>query len=331
MILVGDIGGTNTRLAVVAGEGSGFRVVAEARYSSPRYAGLEDIVSEFMKGKNLPVTHAGFGVAGPVRDGQSHATNLPWVVDGGELARRLKIASVALINDLEAIAFGIATLAAKDFATLQPGDPAARGNAAVIAPGTGLGEAGLFWDGNRHHPFATEGGHSTFAPSDELEDELLRYLRPHFHHVSWERLLSGPGLFNIYKFLRDTGRGAEPPWLAGEMKEGDPSPVISKAALAGKSELCNSALDLFVHLLGAEAGNLALKTLARGGVYLGGGIPPKILPRLEGPAFRKAFAAQGRMRPLLETIPIRVILTDQAGLRGAAHYAMMTDAKIPRP
>jgi glucokinase len=296
---------------------------------------LDEIVAEFLKGKNLPVTHAGFGVAGPVQDGQSHATNLPWVVDAGVLARELKLASVALINDLEAIAYGIATLGAGDFATLQAGDPAARGNAAVVAPGTGLGEAGLYWDGSRHHPFATEGGHSSFAPTDELEDALLLYLRRQFHHVSWERILSGPGLFNIYKFLRDTGRGEETKPLAEEIRLGDPAAVISKTALAGKSELCSSALDLFVHLLGAEAGNVALKTLARGGVYLGGGIPPKILPRLEGPAFLKAFAGKGRMRPLLETIPVRVILTDQAGLRGAAHCAMRgamrAQAKEPRP
>jgi glucokinase len=186
MILVGDIGGTNTRLAVAAGEDGDFRMVAEARYSSPKYPGLDEIVAEFLKGKNLPVTHAGFGVAGPVQDGQSHATNLPWVVDAGVLARELKIASVALINDLEAIAYGIATLGAGDFATLQAGDPAARGNAAVVAPGTGLGEAGLYWDGSRHHPFASEGGHSSFAPTDELEDALLLYLRRQFHHVSWE-------------------------------------------------------------------------------------------------------------------------------------------------
>ena len=329
MILAGDIGGTNTRLAIFSDDAGALRVMAEAKYASPQFSGLDEIVARFLKEKNLPVTHAGFGVAGPVRNGRTQAVNLPWVVDSAALARTLGISFVALINDLEAIAHGLATLAPADYVVLQAGEPHATGNIAVIAPGTGLGEAGLCWDGARHIPFATEGGHSSFAPSDELEDELLRHLRPQFHHVSWERVLSGPGLFNIYKFLRDTGRGAEPPWLAEELKHGDPSARISQAALEGKSELCSLALERFVRLIGSEAGNLALKTMARGGVYVAGGIPPKILPKLQGPAFLEGFASKGRMRQLLEAMPVRVILNEVTALRGAARCAVLQDRKEP--
>lgn len=329
MILAGDIGGTNTRLAIFADEAGGLRVMAEAKYPSPRFSSLDEIVTHFLKAKNLPVTHAGFGVAGPVRNGRTQAVNLPWVVDSAALARVMGIRFVALVNDLEAIAHGLAVLAPADYVALQAGDPQAAGNTAVIAPGTGLGEAGLYWDGSRHLPFATEGGHSSFAPSDELEDELLRYLRPQFHHVSWERVLSGPGLFNIYKFLRDTGRGTEPPWLAEEMKHGDPSARISQAALEGRSELCVLALERFVRLLGAEAGNLALKTMARGGIYVAGGIPPKILPKLQSPAFLEAFCSKGRMRQLLKAMPVCVVLNEQTALRGAARCALLPNRKEP--
>ncbi len=328
MILAGDIGGTNTRLAVFADEAGGLRVMAEAKYPSPKFSSLDEIVADFLKARNLPITHGGFGVAGPVRNGRTQAVNLPWVVDAAALARLMGISFVALVNDLEAIAHGLAVLAPADYVVLQAGDPQA-GNTAVIAPGTGLGEAGLCWDGSRHLPFATEGGHSSFAPSDELEDELLRHLRQRFHHVSWERVLSGPGLFNIYEFLRDTGRGAEPPWLAEEMKNSDPSGRISQAALEGKSELCVLALERFVRLLGAEAGNLALKTMARGGVYLAGGIPPKILPKLRSPAFLEAFCSKGRMRQLLEAMPVCVILNEQTALRGAARCALLAAHKEP--
>lgn len=325
MILAGDIGGTNTRLAIFTGEGGALRLMAEAVYPSTAYASLEDIVAAFLNAKNLPVTHAGFGIAGPVRDGRSQAVNLPWTADVANLAERLGISTVVLVNDVEALAHGLATLVAADFAVLQAGDPQAAGNAAIIAPGTGLGQGGLYWDGHRHQPFATEGGHCSFAPSDELEDELLRYLRPQFHHVSWERVLSGPGLFQIYKFLRDKKGGLEPHWLAEEMKHGDPPALIAEAALAGKSELGGRALDLFVRLLGAEAGNLALKIMSRGGVYLGGGIPPKILPRLQGTEFLAAFLSKGRMQQVLESMPVRVVLNGKTALRGAARCAMLRD------
>ncbi len=323
MILAGDIGGTNTRLALFAAEEGRLEATAGATYASRNYSALDEIVTEFVKAQQFPVTRAGFGVAGPVRDARCQATNLPWVVDARQLAGLLGLDSVVLINDVEANAYGIATLGTSDFAVLHEGRLNAQGNAAVISPGTGLGEAGLYWDGSHYLPFATEGGHASFAPNDELQDDLLRYMRRQFGHVSWERVLSGPGLFNIYKWLRDTGRCPEPPWLAAELQKGDPPAVISRIALAGRNELCAKALDLFVALLGSEAGNFALKVIATGGLYLGGGIAPKILNKLGSAAFREALIGKGRMRPMLEEIPIRVILNDRAALRGAAHCAAL--------
>jgi glucokinase len=253
------------------------------------------------------------------------ATNLPWVVEADPLADELRLPHerVLLINDLEANAYGIPALETRDVETLREGPAGARGNAALISAGTGLGEAGLFWDGRAHFPFASEGGHTTFAATSPLHLELHQWLLKKHEHVSWERVVSGPGLISLYEFLRETGRGEEPAWLAEEMRQGDPAPVISRNALAGKSALCEKALDLFVELYGAEAGNAALKFMATGGVYIGGGIAPRILPKLRGPAFREAFLAKGRMRPLLESMPLRIILNERAALLGAARRAMM--------
>lgn len=323
VILAGDIGGTNARLALFRADGDGLVPVAEAKYRSQSYSSLQQVISEFVRTQNFSVSMAGFGVAGPVREGLCQATNLPWLVDCQQLARCLGLDSVVLINDLEANAYGISTLSSDDFAVLQAGSPDAQGNAAVISPGTGLGEAGLYWDGTRHQPFATEGGHSSFAPNDDLQDELLRYLRSEFGHVSWERVLSGPGLLNIYKFLRHSGRGSEPEWLADQLRKDASPTLISRAALSGQSELCSMALDLFVTLLAVEAGHLALKLMATGGVYLGGGIAPQIIEKLKSPNFCESFVGSSRMQRLLESIPVRVILNDKAALRGAARCASL--------
>lgn len=323
MILAGDVGGTNTRLAFFEQRGGKLETVAEHTYASRDHSSLEDIAADFVASQEFHAGVAGIGVAGPVRDGICRATNLPWVVDAHLLAQRIGIPSVVLINDLEANAYGIATLAPEDFVVLQPGASGAAGNCAVVSPGTGLGEAGLHWDGAHHWPVASEGGHASFAPRDALQDELLKYLRAQFGHVSWERIVSGPGLFNLYKFLRDTKRGEEPAWLAEEIKHGDPSPAISKAALNEKCALCEKTIELFALLLASEAGNMALKVLATGGVYIGGGIAPKIFPKLQTPAFLAAFADKGRMRGILETMPIRVILNDRTALRGAARRATL--------
>lgn len=323
MILAGDIGGTNTRLALFEVGRDGLRATVEATLPSRQQPSLEAAARAFLAPHSLPVKHACFGVAGPVVRGRSETTNLPWVVDAREAAAALRLGEVWLINDLEATAYGIAALPPADFVVLNPGAPAGTGNAAVIAAGTGLGEAGLYWDGVRHQPFGCEGGHATFAPLDDTQVALLQYLLKRYAHVSWERVLSGPGLVNIYQFLRDTGAGEEPTWLRENLRSGDPSAVISRAALEGRSPLCARALDIFVALYGAEAGNLALKVMATGGVFLGGGIAPKILPKLQEPAFREAFVAKGRMRPLLEAIPVRVIVNDKTALIGAARYAAL--------
>jgi len=244
-------------------------------------------------------------------------------VDARLVARELGLQAVGLINDLEANAYGIAALEPNDFDVLNAGAPDAEGNQAIISAGTGLGEAGLTWDGTQHRPFATEGGHSDLAPRNHLEMELLGYLLKQFQRVSYERVVSGPGLLNIYRFLRDTGRGEEPAWLAEKMRDQDPGAVVSQAAFDGKSDLCVQALDLFVSLYGAEAGNLALKLLATGGVYLGGGIAPKIISKLQDPIFLNAFTAKGRLKPLLQAMPVRVILNDRTALLGAARCAAM--------
>jgi len=323
MILAGDIGGTKTRLALFTAAGERLESCVEETFPSREHGGLDEIVRAFVSQQQVSVTHAGFGVAGPVKHSRSETTNLPWVVDARQLAGQLGIASVVLINDLEANAYGVAALEAKDFVILSHGAPDAEGNAAIIAAGTGLGEAGLYWDGAQHHPFACEGGHTDFAPRNELEIELLRYLLTRFTRVSYERVLSGPGLYNIYQFLRDTGRGKEPVWLTEELHEQDPAATISQAALTDRSALCVQALDLFVSLYGAEAGNLALKVMATGGLYVGGGIAPKILQKLQDSTFVQAFLTKGRMQPLLEAMPVRVILNDKTALLGAARCALL--------
>jgi glucokinase len=322
VILGGDIGGTNTRLAVFELADGRLRQRWKGKYRSREHDGLVEIVRAARLDSGHDVEAASFGVAGPVVDGQVRATNLPWVVDARRLAAALEIPAVGLINDLEAHAWGLALLAPDELVTLHAGDADATGNAALVSPGTGLGEAGLFWDGERHLPFATEGGHASFAPADELQVELLRWLGArHGRHVSWERVLSGPGLHDLYRFLCESGRGEEPAWLAERLAAGDPSAAISAAALEGKSPLAERALDLFVALFGAEAGNVALKVLARGGVYLGGGIAPKIDAWFERPVFLEAFLAKGRMRPLLESMPVWLVLQEGTALLGAARHA----------
>jgi glucokinase len=318
--LAGDIGGTKTRLAWIEPAGRGFRIVEERKFPSGEYTNLEHMLHEFLAAAPHSFERACFGVAGPIREQRCAATNLPWVIDARELRAALGGREAVLINDLEATAYGISALATEDFETVHAGAPGASGNACVVAAGTGLGEAGMYWDGREHHPFATEGGHASFAPANALQIELLRYLHRAFPHVSWERVLSGPGLINLYHFFRDTRGGEEPKWLAEEMRSGDPAAAISRAAMEGKSELCEQALDLFVTLFGQEAGNAGLRYLARAGVYLAGGIAPKILPRLRGAQFLGAFLAKGRMRPLLEAMPVRVILNERAALLGTAVY-----------
>jgi|SRR5215510_9620221 len=321
MILAGDVGGTSTRLAFFTVDKARLNLEVEKDYASRGHKSLDEIVIEFVSHHRLGIELACFGIAGPVQHGRVETPNLPWVVDEETLARELRIQSAWLINDLVANTHGIMTLEDKDFTVLNAGASNATGNVAVISAGTGLGEAGAYWDGQRHHPFACEGGHTDFAPRNELEIELARYLLMKFGHGSWERVVSGPGLLNIFDFLRNTGHGEAPEWLIAEMEEKDPSAVISQAALQGRSEICVRALDLFISCFGAEAGNLALKFLATGGVYIGGGIAPKIIQKLKEPAFKEAFTQKGRFKHLLEAIPVRVILNDKTALFGAARHA----------
>jgi len=315
--LAGDIGGTKTRLAVIEVNGVQARIEREADYPSRDYATFEALLSSFLADAATP-SHAAFGVAGPVRGRVVQTTNLPWHIDADALQQQFGFAHCTLLNDLEATAYGLPALGADDLLTLQTGVPDASGNVAVIAAGTGLGEAGLFWDGQCHHPFATEGGHASFSPGDELEMSLLRYLQQQQQHVSWERVVSGMGLLSLHEFLCLYRRAVAPQWLVDEMRRGDAAAAIASAALAGRDETCVETLHRFVRLYGAEAGNLALKTMSRGGLYLGGGIAPKILPLLQDGVFLDAFLNKGRMRPLLEAMPVRVILNDRAALFGAA-------------
>ena len=323
MILAGDIGGTHARLALFESQGGKLSEVIGETFPSRQYKTLEEIVAKFTAAHPAKVDAASFGIAGPVRNGRSETPNLAWIVDSKALANAAGLASLHLINDLEANAFGIATLSEKDFDVINPGAPDASGNQAVVSAGTGLGEAGLYFNGKNHRAFASEGGHCDFAPRDEVEGELLLWLRQQFGHASWERVLSGPGLYNIYRFLRDSGRGEEPKWFAEETAHSDPSVVISRAALDNRCELCVNALDMFVSFYGAEAGNLALKIMALGGVFLGGGIAPKIASKLQQPVFMKSFTAKGRMSALLEGMPVSIILNDLTALRGAARCAAL--------
>jgi glucokinase len=324
MILAGDIGGTHTRIAIFEQASSTLKMMLERVYPSRDHKSLDEIVSLFLSNEHVTADRACFGIAGPVLHGRVSTPNLAWVVDAIQLAKKIGIQSVWLINDLQAHASGIDDLAPADFVALNKVDVAI-GNAALIAAGTGLGEAGLYWDGQRRWPFPCEGGHADFAPRNDLEMDLLRYLIMKFGRASYERVLSGPGLQNIYNFLAAAGKEQEPQWLKDELQQAvDPAAVISEHALDGKAPICERVLDIFVSIYGAEAGNLALKLMATGGVFLSGGIAAKILPKLTGPAFMQAFISKGRLQPMMETIPVKVIVNDRVGLIGAARYAVLS-------
>ena len=323
ILLAGDVGGTNTRLALFENtEGEREPVVMEV-FPSREHSSLEEIIELFTQKNRQAIKHACLGVAGPIRDGVAHLSNLPWNVDAYRLADHLGLPRVELVNDLEAQAHGLPMLKDKDFVVLNCGEPDRGGNKALISAGTGLGEAGLHWEEDYYQPFSTEGGHVDFAPRTQLEIELLSFLLTKDEHVSYERVLSGPGLHNIYSFLIDTGRGEQPKWLKQQIQETDPAAAISQSALEGSSALCVEALRIFVGIYGAEAANLALKVMATGGVYVGGGIAPRIIERLKEPAFMEAFLAKGRMAALLNAVPVRVIVNDKTALYGAARVAQL--------
>ena len=325
LLLAGDIGGTKTTLAVFSSDAGPHNALVEATYPSTAYASLEAIGQEFLKQVNMPVERGCFGVSGPVMSGMAQITNLPWVIEESTLCSTLGLGAARLINDLEAIASGIPILSSDDLHTLNQGTVDPEGAIAVIAPGTGLGEAYLTWEGQgahgRYRAHPSEGGHADLAPHSPLQLDLVRYLMERFGHVSCERACSGMGIPNIYDFLRGTERAEEPEWLAEKLtRVSDATPVIVGAAMdeARPCPICEMTLDLFVALLGAEAGNLALKVLATGGVYLAGGIPPRIVPALDRGSFIGAFQDKGRMRGLTERMPVHVVLNRQVGLMGAA-------------
>jgi glucokinase len=327
MILAGDIGGTNVRLAAFEVEVNRLKCVVEKVYKASEHKGLSEVLTTFIMTEGIPVDRACLGVAGPVRHGRVKISNLDWTIDARDLAKQLRLPTVGLLNDLEAFAYGISALESKDFMTLQEGPEDPVGNAAVISAGTGLGEAGLYWDGFRLHPFPCEGGHCDFAPRNDLEIELLRYLLKKYQRVSWERILAGPGIKNVYDFLRDTKVAEEPAWLVEQMKEAHDVPaLISHLALEHKAPICEKTMELFVSIYGAEAGNCALKFMSLGGMYVGGSIAAKILPLMKQPAFMDAFRAKGRMQALLQDMPVKVVLNDDAGIMGAAHYTLVQKA-----
>jgi glucokinase len=325
VLLAGDIGATKTSLGVYSTEKGPREPIVERTFPSDRYSSLEVLVGEFLAQANLAVERAVFGVAGPVMSGQATITNLSWVVDEAQLKKKLDLTSVLLLNDLKALAQGVPLLEPEDLYTLNKGEPTPGGTKAVVAPGTGLGEAFLTWDGSRYRAYASEGGHTDFAPTNPLEDNLLRYLQAKWGHVSYERICSGMGLPNIYAYLKESGHAEEPAWLAEQLAAADdPTPVMVNAALDADTscELCKATLALFIAVLGSEAGNVALKVLATGGVYLGGGIPPRILPALKLEDFMQAFLNKGRLSDFLKKVPVYVILNPNLALIGAALYGL---------
>ncbi len=320
-VLAGDIGGTKTRLGVFEIVESGVRTVEVQVFSSEKAEGLEEIVADFMTGRTNGCSAACFGIAGPVTGRRMRTTNLPWVVDAENLERVTGISKVILLNDLEATAWGVSRLEEDQLLVLNPGRADARGNGAVIAAGTGLGEAGIHRNGRSMRPFACEGGHASFSPTDELGDGLLRVLRRRYGHVSWERVLSGPGLASLYRYLLSVEGLEAPDWFLSAERTGDPTPKITAAGLDGTCAVCARTLELFARLYGEEAANLALKMMATGGVWVGGGIAPRIVPVLAGGSFMQGFLAKGRMKPLLESMPVKIVLDDRAALLGAASCA----------
>ena len=324
-VVAGDIGGTKTRLALVEVNGTRLRIEREISYPSRDFASFDALLADFLKDTQVPA-QAAFGIAGPVQGRAVRTTNLPWYIEADALQQRFGFKVCTLLNDLESIAYGLSALGTEDLLTLQQGELNACGNAAVIAAGTALGEAGLYWDGRQYQPYATEGGHTSFSPQNDLEMDLLRYLQRLYGHVSWERVVSGMGLLDLYNFLRDYRKSAVPNWLNEEMRSGVPAAAISRAALDGSDDICIETMDIFVRLYGAEAGNLALKSMSRGGLYVGGGIAPKILPLLQRGTFMEAFLDKGRLRYVLEAMPVRVILNERTALYGPALRAMRPES-----
>ncbi|HEY4354286.1 MAG TPA: glucokinase [Acidobacteriaceae bacterium] len=334
MILAGDVGGTKVHLALYNFAGGKLVPVRDHKFPAKGYACLDDVVKEFLQGDDsdkAQIAAACFGCPGPVRDGRLKLTNLPWTLDARDLQKSLGIEHIFLINDLEANGYGIPELAQDKIFTLHQGDPSSVGHRGLVSAGTGLGECLLIWDAQkqRHLPIPSEGGHCDFAARDEREISLLHYLQRTLKgRVSFERVVSGIGIKNVYAFLRDDQKMEEPDWLRERLAKEDPNAVIGQCGEDGSSEICAETMSMFSAAFGAEAGNVALKVLAMGGIYLGGGIAPKTLKTLQSGPFTRAFLDKGRLSPLLESIPVRVILDDACALLGAAAYAEARAAEL---
>ena len=329
MILAGDVGGTKVHLALYSFVNGHLEPMRNQKFPAHQFASLDEVVSAFLAGdadhpaiKAEEILAACFGCPGPVREGRLKLTNLPWTLDVRDLTRSLAIRNVFLINDLEANGYGIPELAPDKIFTLHAGDASAVGHRGLVSAGPGLGEALLIWDGRQHRPIPSEGGHCDFAPRTDREVVLLDYLRRTLNgRVSFERVVSGLGIKNVYAYLRDVEKLDEPQWLRDRMAAEDPNAVIGQCAEDGSSSICFETMKTFAAAYGAEAGNVALKVLSMGGIYLGGGIPPRILKTLQNGAFIHAFLDKGRLSPLLPAVPVRVILDDACALLGAAAYA----------
>lgn len=323
IVLAGDVGGTNARLALVEIEGPDAKIVEHARYPSREYPGLAPIVQRFLQETSARPRpdRACFAIACPVVADECTAPNLPWTISSRKLAAEIGIPETTLVNDFVGVGYGIELLKPEDLIALQEGSPVPHGPIALIGPGTGLGQGYLLWAGDHYRVLPSEGGHGDFAPRGKLQADLLQFLDRELDRVSWERLLSGPGLHNIYRFLLASGLEAEQPAVRAEMKSEDPAVVISRHALAGTDRLSERALDLFCEILGAQAGNLALTIVATAGVYLAGGIAPKIVDRLKAGLFQQAFRDKGRMSDLLSRIPVHVVANPSVGLLGAGAVA----------
>ncbi|HEY2039346.1 MAG TPA: glucokinase [Edaphobacter sp.] len=336
MILAGDVGGTKVHLALYDFTGGQLHPIRDQKFAASQFASLDQVVNKFLGGDaNTPAANreeilaACFGCPGPVRDGRLKLTNLPWILDVRDLSRSLAIQHVFLINDLEANGYGIPELAQDKIYTLHEGDKNAEGHRGLVSAGTGLGEALLIWDGKKHSPIPSEGGHCDFAARSTREIAMLEYLRSTLKgRVSFERVVSGLGIKNVYGFLRDVEKIDEPKWLCDRMATEDPNVVIGECAEDGSSSICFETMKLFASAYGAEAGNLALKVLATGGIYLGGGIAPRRLKTMQNGFFMQAFLDKGRMSALLQSIPVRIILDDTCALLGAAAYAEARAAEL---
>jgi len=324
MILAGDIGGTKTNLALFEVEDNKLEIRAQQQFSSKEFSSLTDVIMAFEEKASMPKIEAAcFGIAGPIIDGRCRTTNLPWDISTEDLQKHLHVDKVRLMNDLEATAYGMLYVPEDEFVTLNPTGRPFNGNCAVIAAGTGLGEAMLYYDGTHYHPIGSEGGHSDFAPVTAQQDELLKWMRDRYPgHVSYERILSGPGIYTLYEFLSESGFAQEPVSMMHIPDGKDRSAMVSECALTERDPLCLEALRMFAEIYGSEAGNLALKSMSLGGVYIGGGIAPKILPILTNNHFMNGFTSKGRFEEMLRGIQVKISLNPETALLGAAHFAV---------